>query len=40
VVPDGDRPLFHVTAEAPTEAAARKLAQTYIEMIRSWQEQE
>jgi len=40
VVPDGDRPLFHVNAEAPTEAVARKLAQTYIEMIRSWQEQE
>ena len=39
VVPDGDRPLFHVNAEAPTEEQAHELAQRYIDMIRSWQEQ-
>jgi mannose-1-phosphate guanylyltransferase/phosphomannomutase len=35
VVPDGDRPLFHVNAEAATEPEARALA-----LIRSWQEHE
>ena len=38
VVPDGDRPLFHVNAEAATEEQAHELAQRYIDMIRSWQE--
>ncbi len=38
VMPDGDRPLFHVNAEAPTEAQARQLAGRYLDMIRSWQE--
>jgi mannose-1-phosphate guanylyltransferase/phosphomannomutase len=40
VVPDGDRPLFHVNAEAPTEPEARALSQKYIDLIRSWQEHE
>jgi len=40
VVPDSDRPFFHVNAEAPTERQARELAQNYIDQIRSWQEQE
>ena len=38
VVPDGDRPLFHVNAEASTEPQARELAAKYVDMIRSWQE--
>lgn len=38
VVPDGDRPLFHVNAEAKSEPEARKLSQHYVELIRSWQE--
>lgn len=38
VAPDGDRPFFHVNAEAPTEAQARALTNRYVEMIRSWQE--
>jgi len=40
VVPDGDRPLFHVNAEAATEPEARALSQKYIDLIRSWQEHE
>jgi mannose-1-phosphate guanylyltransferase/phosphomannomutase len=40
VVPDGDRPLFHVNAEAPTETEAKALSQRYIDLIRSWQEHE
>lgn len=38
VVPDGDRPFFHVNAEAPTAGEARDLAQRYADLIRSWQE--
>ncbi len=38
VVPDGDRPIFHVNAEAPTEQEARRLTQHYADMIRSWQD--
>ncbi len=38
VVPDGDRPLFHVNAEAATEPAARQLTQRYVDLIRSWQD--
>jgi len=32
--------MFHVNAEAKTEAKARELAQLYIDQIRSWMEQE
>ena len=38
VVPDGDRPLFHVCAEASTEAQARELANRYLDLIRTWQD--
>ena len=40
VVPDSDRPMFHVNAEAKTEQKAHELAQHYIDQIRSWMDQE
>ena len=38
VIPDEDRPFFHVNAEAPTESTAWELTQRYTELIRSWQD--
>ncbi len=38
VVPDGDRPLFHVVAEAATDAQAKGLAGRYVDLIRTWQD--
>jgi len=37
IIPDGERPLFHVNAEAKTEEAAKKLIEKYSEMVRKWQ---
>jgi mannose-1-phosphate guanylyltransferase/phosphomannomutase len=37
VLPDADKPFFHVDAEADTEAEARALVERYHEMIKQWQ---
>jgi mannose-1-phosphate guanylyltransferase/phosphomannomutase len=34
ILPDADRPMFHVTAEAPTETEAEKLAGEYCEVVK------
>lgn len=38
IVPDADKPLFHVQAEAQTEQHAAALAERYAEMIRSFED--
>ena len=35
ILPDADRPMFHVTAEAPTEPEAEKLAGEYCEVVKN-----
>lgn len=35
IVPDPDRPLFHVRAEAETDAAAREMAERYARVVES-----
>ncbi len=35
VIPDPDRPLFHVYAEAESEVPARELAQRYQRIVES-----
>ena len=37
VLPDADRPLFHVIAEAGTEAKARKLVDKYAGLVQGLQ---
>jgi mannose-1-phosphate guanylyltransferase/phosphomannomutase len=37
ILPDADKPFFHVDAEADTEAEARALVERYHEMIKQWQ---
>ncbi|MCR4428144.1 MAG: mannose-1-phosphate guanyltransferase [Caldiserica bacterium] len=36
VLPDKDRPLLHVNAEADSEEVARRLVELYLNEIRSW----
>jgi mannose-1-phosphate guanylyltransferase/phosphomannomutase len=38
IVPDADKPVFHVQAEAETEQHAVALAERYAEMIRTYEE--
>ncbi len=38
IVPDADKPIFHVQAEAQSEQHAAALAERYAELIRSYQE--
>jgi hypothetical protein len=38
IVPDADKPVFHVQAEAETEQHAVALAERYAEMIRAFEE--
>ena len=40
VIPDGERPLFHVNAEAKTAEAAKKIVERYTEMIKVWEKDE
>jgi mannose-1-phosphate guanylyltransferase/phosphomannomutase len=35
ILPDADRPMFHVTAEAPSDAQAEKLASEYGDVVKS-----
>jgi len=37
ILPDGEKPLFHLNAEAKTAEAARKLITKYGQMIKAWQ---
>jgi mannose-1-phosphate guanylyltransferase / phosphomannomutase len=37
VLPDGDKPYFHVDAEADTEREAQALVDKYHEKIKQWQ---
>ena len=37
ILPDGEKPLFHLNAEAKTTEAARKLITKYSQMIKAWQ---
>lgn len=37
IIPDGDRPLFHVNAESDDEKRAKELVNEYMEKIREWQ---
>lgn len=38
VIPDSDRPVFHVNAEAGTKEKAKELTNIYITKIKSWQD--
>jgi len=38
VLPDADRPLFHIHAEAGSASEARELAQRYVRIVESLQE--
>ncbi|MFH1825226.1 MAG: mannose-1-phosphate guanyltransferase [Candidatus Firestonebacteria bacterium] len=38
IIPDSERPLFHVNAEGKTIEASRKLVDKYAKMIKKWQE--
>jgi mannose-1-phosphate guanylyltransferase/phosphomannomutase len=37
LIPDSERPLFHVWAEASSKDRAKELANIYIEMVKEWQ---
>jgi mannose-1-phosphate guanylyltransferase/phosphomannomutase len=37
IIPDSERPLFHVNAEGKTIETSRKLVDKYTEMIKKWQ---
>ncbi|MEI7904558.1 MAG: mannose-1-phosphate guanyltransferase [Candidatus Firestonebacteria bacterium] len=37
VIPDGERPLFHVNAEARTAEGAKKIIEKYSALIKEWQ---
>ncbi|MFH1074621.1 MAG: mannose-1-phosphate guanyltransferase [Candidatus Firestonebacteria bacterium] len=37
ILPDGEKPLFHLNAEAKTVEAAKKLIAKYGQMIKAWQ---
>ncbi|MEI6846359.1 MAG: hypothetical protein WCK36_04850, partial [Candidatus Firestonebacteria bacterium] len=37
ILPDGEKPLFHLNAEARTTEAAKKLISKYAQMIKAWQ---
>lgn len=37
IIPDHDRPIFHVNAEADTVEKANELTSEYVEKIREWQ---
>ncbi|MGB9553264.1 MAG: nucleotidyltransferase, partial [bacterium] len=36
VLPDKDRPLLHVNAEAESEEIARRLVEIYLKKVSSW----
>lgn len=38
IIPDEDRPFFHVNAEAPVDCTARELTRRDTGLIRSWQD--
>ncbi len=37
IIPDGEKPLFHLTAEAGTLEAGKRLAAEYAQLIKAWQ---
>lgn len=37
ILPDADKALFHVTAEAETEDKAKELVSSYVDKIKKWQ---
>jgi len=37
IIPDPDRPIFHITAESEDKGKAEELAKTYAEKIKEWQ---
>jgi mannose-1-phosphate guanylyltransferase/phosphomannomutase len=37
ILPDGEKPVFHLNAEAKTAEAAKKLITKYGKMIKTWQ---
>jgi phosphomannomutase len=39
LIPDKERPLFHINAEAPTHEAAEDLASAYEKKVMGWRDE-
>jgi mannose-1-phosphate guanylyltransferase/phosphomannomutase len=39
LIPDKERPLFHINAEAPTRGAAEELATEYEKKVMAWRDE-
>ena len=37
IIPDPDRPIFHITAESEDKGKAEELAASFADKIREWQ---
>jgi len=37
IMPDADKPIFHVNAEGTTKEQSNQLAKRYVQMIQEWQ---